>query len=38
MRGHVEKRDEVMDLHVFGITKGDWEEHKKGSHMGKTTM
>ncbi|KAF2870943.1 acyl-CoA N-acyltransferase [Massariosphaeria phaeospora] len=29
MRGHVEKGGEVMDLHVFGLTKADWEEDRR---------
>jgi len=24
-RGHVEKHGEVMDLHLYGLTRGDWE-------------
>jgi RimJ/RimL family protein N-acetyltransferase len=31
MRGHAEKFGEVMDMHIFGLTKDDWEERKKGS-------
>lgn len=29
LKGHVEKHGEVMDLHVFGLTKGDWEERRR---------
>jgi ribosomal-protein-alanine N-acetyltransferase len=25
MKGHIEKHGEVMDMHVFGLTKVDWE-------------
>jgi len=25
LKGHCEKRGEVMDLHIFGLTKSDWE-------------
>jgi RimJ/RimL family protein N-acetyltransferase len=32
MKGHVEKHGEVMDLHVFGLTKKDWLE-KKSKHQ-----
>ncbi|KAF2242076.1 acyl-CoA N-acyltransferase [Trematosphaeria pertusa] len=35
LRGHVEKHGKTMDLHVFGLTKGDWEERKKGKQYGK---
>lgn len=26
MKGHCEKNGEVMDMHVFGLTKADWEK------------
>ncbi|KAH7378773.1 GCN5-related N-acetyltransferase-like protein [Pyrenochaeta sp. MPI-SDFR-AT-0127] len=26
LKGHCVKRGEVMDMHVFGMTKGDWEK------------
>jgi len=26
LKGHVEKFGEVMDEHIFGLTKGDWVE------------
>ena len=29
MKGQAEKYGEVMDLHLFGITKADWEERRK---------
>ncbi|KAF1920609.1 acyl-CoA N-acyltransferase [Ampelomyces quisqualis] len=28
MKGHAEKHGEVMDMHVFGLTKADWEARK----------
>ena len=31
MKGHVEKHGVVYDTHVYGLTKGDWEEWKKGA-------
>jgi RimJ/RimL family protein N-acetyltransferase len=29
MRDHVERHGEMMDLHLFGMTKKDWEENRK---------
>jgi ribosomal-protein-alanine N-acetyltransferase len=29
MKGHVEKHGQVLDLHVFGLTKADWQEAEK---------
>ncbi|KAH7393912.1 acyl-CoA N-acyltransferase [Phaeosphaeria sp. MPI-PUGE-AT-0046c] len=28
MKGHAEKNGEVMDVHLFGLTKADWEAKK----------
>ena len=28
LKGHAEKFGEVMDVHNFGLTKGDWVERK----------
>lgn len=28
LKGHAEKFGEVMDVHIFGLTKGDWVERK----------
>jgi RimJ/RimL family protein N-acetyltransferase len=29
LKGHVEKHGVVSDLHMFGLTKWDWEERRK---------
>jgi len=28
LKGHAEKRGEVLDMHLFGLTKADWEARK----------
>ena len=32
-KGQAEKNGEVTDLHLFGITKADWEELRKKRHV-----